>query len=61
MVQRTPDVRVFILQPFQDLFYRHFRFLQSVLRRLGLQVRSRLSVVVKRRVNIAQREVCGQQ
>jgi len=39
MVQRTPDVRVFILQPFENLFYWHFRFLQNVLRPVGSQVR----------------------
>lgn len=61
MVQRTRDVRVFILQPFQNLFYRHFRFLQSFLRRLGSQERRRLSGRRKRRVNIAQHEVSGQQ
>jgi hypothetical protein len=32
MVQRTSDVRVLILQPFQNPLHRHFRFLQDVLR-----------------------------
>ena len=32
MVQRTLDVGVLFLQPFENLVHRHFRFLQGILR-----------------------------
>ena len=35
MVQRTRDVGILLLQPFENLVHRHFRFLQGVLRLVG--------------------------